>query len=515
MLFNEPVFLFLYLPLVLFGFYVIRFRGSNNSALFWLLGASFLFYAWWSLYYLGLLICSIIVNYQLSHAIIRTKSKAKIFLVVGILANVCLLAYYKYANFFLESLNSTGVVNLEFKEIILPLAISFYTFQQIAYLVDTYKYKHTETSFTKYALFIMFFPQLIAGPIVHHREISGQFNKLPSLHYLHHFLAVGLTIFIIGLFKKAVLADSLAHYVTPIFTQADAGENVTFMEAWVAAITYGFQLYFDFSGYADMAIGLAYMMGFRLPINFFSPYKSESLIEFWRRWHITLSNFLKDYIYIPMGGGRRGAVRRYGNLMATMLIGGLWHGASWSFIVWGGVHGLGLIINHGWRSLAGMIGIQLIPKSIGSFFSIALTFLFVTCAWVLFRAETLSGALNMLKTMLVFDRDSLPGTWQGLVAQLEDYGSSSGVLTGSSAKNVLNAEFAFLMSISIICIWVLPNVVQLFKVDNKAGNNIEQSIVHNMFEWAPTKKWLLVAVLLFISSIEMLRQYSEFLYFQF
>lgn len=297
------------------------------------------------------------------------------------------------------NVNYVFYLGFNYTNIILPLAISFFTFQQIAYLVDAYRGEAREYSFLHYSLFVTFFPQLIAGPIVHHKEMLPQFAKNSTYKFHFSNFNIGLTIFIIGLFKKVVLADSIAIYSTPVFASADAGNNITFFEAWGGAIAYSLQLYFDFSGYADMAIGLAKMFGINLPLNFNSPYKSVNIIEFWRRWHMTLSRFLKDYLYISLGGNRKGSKNL--NLLLTMLLGGLWHGASYNFVIWGGLHGIFLIVNHGWQQFRHKVLNHDLKKSskAGTLFSIGFTFLSVTVAWVFFRAESLQGALLIIEGM--------------------------------------------------------------------------------------------------------------------
>ncbi|MGR9037820.1 MAG: MBOAT family O-acyltransferase, partial [Gammaproteobacteria bacterium] len=352
MLFNSYGFIFLFLPVVLTVFFMIGKKEHHSIAIAWLVGASLFFYAWWNPAYLGLMLGSILFNYAIGISLSSDefKSSRKGILIIGITANLALLVYYKYANFFVDNLNALFGRFLYLDTVILPLAISFFTFQQIAYLVDTYKGETKELNFLHYCLFVTFFPQLIAGPIVHHREMLPQFERdsLYSINVKRH--AVGYTIFAFGLFKKLVLADGIAAYAIPAFQAADAGIQLTLFEAWTGALAYTFQLYFDFSGYSDMAIGLAMMFGIRLPLNFNSPYKATNIIEFWRRWHMTLSRFMRDYIYIPLGGNKKGLVGRHLNLMITMLLGGLWHGAGWNFMFWGGLHGFYLIANHFWRS---------------------------------------------------------------------------------------------------------------------------------------------------------------------
>jgi len=352
MLFNSYQFIFLFLPITLLGFHLLGKEGYNRTAIAWLVGASLFFYGWWNPAYLALILFSIVFNYgvgvSLGYAPNSPKKKSVLFL--GVASNLGLLGYYKYANFFIENINVITGAEIVLDQIILPLAISFFTFQQIAYLVDVYRDKVKEHNFLHYCLFVTFFPQLIAGPIVHHKEMLPQFAQAITYRLRAKHLAVGFTIFVIGLFKKVVLADGIAVYATPVFEIAEFNVALTFFEAWGGALAYSFQLYFDFSGYSDMAIGIARMFGIRLPLNFNSPYKAISIIDFWRRWHLTLSRFFRDYVYIPLGGQRKGEIRRLVNLAITMLLGGLWHGAGWTFVFWGGLHGLFLVINHIWSN---------------------------------------------------------------------------------------------------------------------------------------------------------------------
>jgi len=329
-------------------------------------------------------------NYVIGNTLNGNKEHIKIgrksLLSFGIGANLALLGYFKYADFFLSNVNSLGA-DFELLHLALPLAISFFTFQQIAYLVDSYRAETNEYDFLNYALFVTFFPQLIAGPIVHHKEMMPQFASRWNLVKKYRNIALGLFIFSIGLFKKVVIADTFAQWATQGF---DHAEILTFFEAWATSLSYTFQLYFDFSGYTDMAIGAALLFNIRLPINFDSPYKAKDIQDFWRRWHITLSRFLRDYIYIPLGGNRKGSFRTYSNLMATFILGGLWHGAGWTFVFWGFLHGMALVIHRIWKQL----GFRM-----NAIFAWFITFNFVNIAWVFFRAQTWEDAVKVLKGM--------------------------------------------------------------------------------------------------------------------
>src|SRR5471032_751740 len=353
MLFSSYTFLFQFLPATVLAFAAAR-RHSPRAGIMVLAGASLFFYGAWRPIYLLLLTASIAVNFSLGLRMedpLRRRATG----CFGVALNLAVLCYFKYTNFIFDSLNAFTGAPLPFVNIVLPLGISFFTFQQIAYLVDVMRGAKVERDIVSYTLFVSFFPHLIAGPLVHHAEMIPQFKRGRSGRS-SVLAARGLAIFTAGLFKKVVIADNLAQFVSPVFAHLDAGGGVTTPWAWLATLAYSLQIYFDFSGYSDMAIGLALLFGIRLPVNFSSPYQAVSIIEFWRSWHITLSRFLRDSLYIPLGGNRLGEQRRYLNLLVTMLLGGLWHGAGWNFLIWGGLHGLYLCINHLWRAWRGEDG---------------------------------------------------------------------------------------------------------------------------------------------------------------
>jgi alginate O-acetyltransferase complex protein AlgI len=404
MLFNSYAFLFVFLPIVLAGYSILD-RMKRSWSMAFLLLASLFFYGWWDPRYLVLLIGSIVFNYSVGTATGYARRRnddrrAYLLTLLGVTGNLALLGYYKYANFFAENLaRITGwepMVGL----VVLPLGISFFTFTQIAFLVDSYRQQVHEYKPVHYALFVTYFPHLVAGPILHHREMVPQFAEPESRGLDAEGMAVGLTMLAIGLFKKVVLADGIAPYANASFSAASSGLTLTALEAWTGALSYTFQLYFDFSGYCDMAIGLSRMLGIRLPINFNSPYKAESISDFWRRWHMTLSRFLRDYLYISLGGNRRGRVRRNVNLLTTMVLGGLWHGAGWTFVVWGGLHGLYLVINHSWSAVrARLVGARPAGRA-ERLINWGLTFTAVVFAWVFFRADDLPSAVEFCKAMV-------------------------------------------------------------------------------------------------------------------
>jgi len=320
-----------------------------------------------------------------------SKNPSKTLLTFGIIGNLALLGYFKYADFFIENINKIFGSNIQLLHLALPLAISFFTFQQIAYLVDSYRKETKEYDLLNYSLFVTFFPQLIAGPIVHHKEMMPQFESKWNLVKNYKNIAKGLFIFSIGLFKKVVIADTFAIWANNGF---DSAETLNFFEAWATSLSYTFQLYFDFSGYTDMAIGAALLFNIKLPINFNSPYKALNIQDFWRRWHITLGRFLKDYIYIPLGGNRVSKIRTYINLLITFLIAGLWHGASWMFVFWGFLHGLALVVHRIWKDF----GFKM--NKILAWF---ITFNFINISWIFFRAKDWDSAMKVLSGMFSFN----------------------------------------------------------------------------------------------------------------
>ncbi|RYG25077.1 MAG: MBOAT family protein, partial [Burkholderiales bacterium] len=337
MLFNSYAFVFLFLPITFVGFFLIA-RFSHFMAALWLAAASLFFYGWWDPRYVVLLVASIGLNYVMGYVIGKARSadgptpRAKLLLILALAANLGILGYYKYTDFFINTVNDLSGAGWALHHVILPLGISFFTFTQIAFLVDVYRGIAREYNAVHYVLFASYFPHLIAGPVLHHKQMMPQFHRPETYRINVANFNDGMTIFVIGLFKKVLIADQFALYANPVFTAVEGGATLSMTEAWVGALAYTFQLYFDFSAYSDMAIGLSRMFNVDLPINFNSPYKSRSIIDFWRRWHITLSTFLRDYLYFGLGGNRHGAVRRYVNLLTTMVLGGLWHGANWTFV---------------------------------------------------------------------------------------------------------------------------------------------------------------------------------------
>jgi alginate O-acetyltransferase complex protein AlgI len=405
MLFTTAIFAFLYLPIVVIGYYIIG-RFARDAAALWLFAASVFFYGYWMPEFTALLLVSIVVNFYvgkriaMNGAIAANRSRAKHWMIGGVVFNLAVLAYFKYANFFLETLRVLLDAKIPAIDVVLPIGISFYTFTQIAFLADAYQKGVQEYKFIHYGLFVTYFPHLVAGPVLHHSQMMPQFRSAQTYRFELANFSAGIAIFCIGLLKKIVLADGISPFADAIFNAAALGDTPTFHEAWLGSLAYTFQLYFDFSGYSDMAIGLSWMLNVKLPFNFDSPYKARNIVDFWRRWHMTLSAFLRDYLYIVLGGNRHGAVRRYINLALTMLLGGLWHGANWTFVFWGGLHGLYLAINHGFRALTGSIAKQLSNSKTFGALSWLVTFLAVIVAWVFFRAPTFSSALRVLHSMI-------------------------------------------------------------------------------------------------------------------
>lgn len=514
MLFNSYVFIFAYLPVTLAGFFILA-QNSHRLAALWLTGASLFFYGWWNPLFVFLVMSSIAFNYSLGYAISRahlgSQQRAKTLLIVAVIANLSLLAYFKYVNFFIANLNQLTGAELSAVAIVLPIGISFFTFTQIAFLVDVYRGIAREYNFIHFTLFVTYFPHLIAGPVLHHKQMMPQFGHPETYRINLDNISVGLTIFIIGLAKKVLLADQFALFADPVWHVVAHGGEPQLFEAWVGALAYTLQLYFDFSGYSDMAIGLSRMFNVNLPLNFDSPYKSPNIIEFWRRWHMTLSNFLRDYLYVPLGGSRKGVRRRYTNLIATMLLGGLWHGASWTFVLWGALHGLYLVINHGWRRLTST------EKESSGWRAIAgvgVTFFVVVVAWVPFRAPDFSATVRMWKGMFGMTGVTLP---QSLEARLPVVLNRIATFDGLAPLAALNPRDVLqYILMGLIVIWFFPNTQQLVanlqplrRLDSRPS----------IFSWSPSRKYSLyvgmLAGLLFAISVGYFNRFSPFLYFQF
>ncbi len=501
MLFHSLEFIFLFLPVTLAGFYWSRSSLGQSATIFWLILASGCFYAWWDPLYLALLFVSLLMNYGLGTLVGKpsvSRNLRKWILRGGIVFNLGVLGYFKYANFLFDNINALFASGFHLEKIILPLGISFFTFQKIAFLVDMYHDEREQYPFADYVLFVLFFPQLIAGPIVHHKEIIPQIaSETRKQEFQWENLVVGIAIFSIGAFKKVQLADRLIPFSSPAFTAATQGKHLSLIEAWVDVSAYTLQIYFDFSGYSDMAIGLGKMFGIRLPVNFNSPYKAENIIDFWRRWHITLSRFLRDYLYIPLGGNRHGKFRRYQNLIITMALGGLWHGASWNFLIWGLLHGSYLAVNHGWRTLTERLPTVNGPaKTVLRLSACALTLAAVMVGWVFFRAETFHGALSVLKSM------SSPHAWAAPHA----------------LETNLPRAFRHIVCFAAI-VFLMPNTQEWMASFNPALQDSSQPRNWSLKipAWKPT--WVTAVSLGILMAMALLYRVvgstSEFLYFQF
>lgn len=504
MLFNSIEFLFAFLPLtLLLTAAMLRWRGPL-AGIVTLTLASLFFYGYWEARALLVIASSICFNFLLAQTIARSKDRSarRRYLVAGVCGNLAGLAYFKYANFFIENIDALFGLGLPALGVVLPLAISFYTFQQIAFLVDTFRGEMDIIPLRYYLISVVFFPHLIAGPLLHYRDIIKQIETRFVVNWST--VSAGFPIFIIGLAKKVVVADPIAQFVTPLFLKAQTGP-LEFFEAWAAALGYTAQLYFDFSGYSDMAIGLGLMFGIALPLNFYSPYKAVSIIDFWRRWHMTLSAFLRDYLYIPLGGNRAGPRRRYVNLMIVMLLGGLWHGAAWTFVFWGLLHGSYLVVNTLWNQ--GMKNFS--PKITGMLTPMygVLTFVAVVIGWVFFRSSGFQTALNVLAGMFYPSVVSLPGEI--------GYYLNAQVIHGITWGQGMNfPDFVALWSYVIVAyaiIWSMPNTAQIFNLNGRSFDFDQAPAVRSAF--MRTASLAAVAWATFFGIFSSVP--SEFLYFQF
>ncbi len=464
MLFNSFEFFLVFLPISLLGYFGLCHFRMHTIAKIWLIATSLFFYGWWNPKHLYIIGGSIIFNFVISYYLIHLKKAEtrKLLLIAGIVANCLLLFYYKYVDFFLDNINYLTSSQISLLHIAFPLGISFFTFQQIAFLVDSHKNEVPGYSFIDYSLFVSFFPHLTAGPIDHHKKLIPQFQDDKSRFDSFNF-SKGLYIFFMGLVKKVVVADSFAVLANSGFGNV---ENLGFMDSWITSISYSIQLYFDFSGYSDMALGIALLFNISIAINFDSPYKAVSIQDFWRRWHITLSTFLRNYIYIPLGGNRGGEFGTIVNLFLTFLIGGIWHGAAWTFIIWGAMHGFATGVHRVWTKSG---------KSMPDWAGMLVTLLYVNFAWVFFRAKTFGDAMHVVKGMLGFKGFSF---------------SSSSVLTDIYLVPMLGIGLVLLF---------LPNPPQLAEKFTTNAKHIAYIVI------------LAVIGLLFMNSITA----NDFLYFDF
>lgn len=482
MLFNSYEFIFAFLPITFFIYFYLNHKRLTIASKGFLVFASLFFYSWWNILYLPIILGSMLFNFIIGNSLNTNNINKKSLLAFGIVSNIVLLGYFKYSDFFIENFNIVTSSNVELLNLALPLAISFFTFQQIAYLVDSYKSETKEYDFLNYAVFVTFFPQLIAGPVVHHSEMMPQFAKNKNKIINYRNIMLGLFIFSIGLFKKVIIADTFAVWANTGF---DTATTLMLFDAWATSLSYTFQLYFDFSGYTDMAIGLALLFNIKLPINFNSPYKATNIQDFWRRWHMTLSRFMRNYIYIPLGGNKKGGFRMYNNLMATFVLGGLWHGAAWTFVFWGFLHGLALIIQRVWSKL----GIKL-----WSWLAWLITFNFINITWVFFRAKAWEDAVKVLSGMFGLNGITLPYALENRLSFLSSYGIEFGNFVG----NINGGKFTPLVLIGgFIFILLFKNSIELlnsFKVSYKT---------------------MLFSSFIFICSVLFSYKDSTFLYFNF
>jgi len=481
---------FVFLAVAVLGFHWLENRALTGRRVFLLL-ASYAFYAWWRADFLLLLIGSTLVNYAVGREIEarqRLDRDRRGLLIAGLAFNLGLIAAFKYDTLFVSTADDLLGVGLPVPHFFLPLAISFFTFEQISYLADADAGKTHNYTLLDYALFVAYFPHLIAGPIVRHNDLIPQFRQMRGPG---DDLSAGVTLFTLGLAKKSLIADNLAPFADAIFNAAGRGVHLGATDSWLGTLFFAFQIYFDFSAYSDMALGSSLMLGIRLPVNFNSPYKSASIIEFWRRWHISLSAFLRDYLYIPLGGNRGGRARRYRNLFITMLLGGLWHGANWTFMLWGGLHGLYLSINHAFRHATRDVTVAprwRPPLHAGA---VALTFAATTLAWIVFRAQDLASA-----------------------------GRVVGGFFGQGHSSVVS--FSPLAAVTLlllgVIVWGMPNAMQiLWRHDPAlpspyAGEPVTPA---RRFGWRPTRLQAGLYGLVCIVAVLALSNLKPFIYFQF
>ena len=506
MLFNSYAFIFGFLPVVWVAFFLIG-RASPAAASGWLALSSLAFYGWWSPTSLPLLMGSICVNYVFGRMLTPAEGSnaepSKALLVGAIGANLALLGFFKYADFFVVNANvalaAANVGQMQALDLLLPVGISFFTFTQIAFLADCWQGKVRERNFAHYTLFVTYFPHLVAGPVLHHAQMMPQFAGRHIYRIDWDKVGLGMAVFTVGLAKKLLIADPLGEYSDSLFSSVEQGFVPMLFTAWCGVLAYAFQIYFDFSGYSDMAIGISLFFGIRLPHNFASPYRATSIIDFWRRWHISLSTFLRDYLYIPLGGNRLGKWRRYLNLLITMLLGGLWHGANWTFVLWGAAHGLLLVINYAWRRIWGEPRKN--PSAAATVAGWGLTFVAVCFTWVLFRAETVGAALTVMRGMAGLNGISVPDHWSERLAALPLLIADQGWFQGMFQPNPLNLLVPLAFGFAVL---FCPNMNAL----SVGGYVMRQKYL--------AAKAFLVGALFCLCLIDLLQSTSpQFLYFQF
>jgi D-alanyl-lipoteichoic acid acyltransferase DltB (MBOAT superfamily) len=496
---------FLAFLLVLLLAYWLAGRHDERWGKAILITASFVFYGFWIPAYLVLLIASILFNHVIARAVLAGPPRhiRRALTALGILLNLALIAFYKYAAFLVESLNWTLQTGFDIPDIILPIGISFFTFQQISLLVDAHKGWVRHLRFWDHVLFIAFFPQLIAGPIVRQHDMLPQLAARRDWRLRADYVAIGIALFAFGLFKKTAIIDPFVPYLDLVYEAAARGDALGFLDGWIAGMGYGFQVYFDFSAYSDMAIGLGFMFGLRLPVNFFSPYKAHSIRDFWRRWHISLSRFLRDYLFIPLGGSHHGMMRTVAALLVTMALGGLWHGAGWTFVIWGILHGSYLAVNHLWHALIKRRRQARTESKTASRWSrwilhglsVVVTFLAVSFAWVFFRAPDLDSALRLAGAMLGF--------------------------SGWHEVALLTRGIVPMFPVYLFIVWLMPNTMELFQA-TKAALHVEEFRDDEASPLRPawlrfklTAGWAITTAAVFVVAWFALSNLSPFIYFQF
>jgi len=538
MLFNSYEFILLFLPVTLFAYYAAILLGYQRLTIYVLTSSSLFFYGWWNPPYVILILVSIIFNYffglHLSKGDKLFGGNQKILLFCGIFYNLALIGYFKYSSFFVNTISGATGFDFQMGTIILPLGISFFTFQQIAFLIDAYRGETKAYSFSHYCLFVTFFPQLIAGPIVHHNDMMPQFEaRKKNISWEN--ISKGITIFFMGLFKKVIIADHMAVYASPIFDSAEANFTLTFFEAWKGVLAFSYQLYFDFSGYSDMAIGLGLLFGISLPINFNSPYKARNIIDFWRRWHITLTSFFNSYLYnvvaVPLT--RYSLINRLSKLkiffftaflptMLTFCMVGLWHGAGWTFILFGAFHGLLLVANHGYRSIRKAFGLGKNSSHILTLiFYHILTYFFIVIGWMFFRSESFNGLLNLFEAISGGNGVVLPYNYLNYLNYLFGFGTFLADLGVRFVPYNIGIpyfggihEFKFIIILFLFTL-CLPNTQQIMRYLNEGSNGKNELMISRKLYWKPSTFWAMVMVVVTLYAVLNLSNATEFLYYQF
>ena len=522
MLFNSPFFLFVFLPATVALYIVVRQLAGPRAVLGLLLTASLLFYGWWNPAYVPLLLALALFNFGVSRGITAYRATARfdlvsVLLTFGIAVDLAVLGYFKYTDFLIGTANLLLQSDFVLQHIMLPLAISFFTCQEIAYLVDSSRGEVADHDLLEYCFFVMFFPQLLAGPITYHREIFPQIKGPWAFALKPSNFMLGVTIFVIGLFKKVVLADHFVPLISPAYDAAAAGEPLDFFLAWQSTLAFKFQLYFDFSGYSDMALGAARLFGIQLPLNFNSPYRALNVVDYWRRWHMTLSRFLRDYVYIPLGGNRRGTARLYVNLMVTLALSGLWHGAAWHFVLWGSCQGAAMVVNHAWRR---------VWRPINAWWSHTIarlvTFFGLTIVLVMFRAPSMEVALRIYRGMV-----NLPSTWYEALGPVGSALSRMGVRFDGPPVSADQLELVLWLVAWIAFVWFLPNTQQLLArwhpgynygvVERERDVPLPERIpaFTPVLQWRPNVAGAVFVGVLAALAYLSLRHVSEFLYLRY